>query len=389
MLLTCPKCRSGLEVPDGTTAMVRCPACKTVFSPADSPPLEEEEDEPKVEERPKTKRKPNRRENDEDKPRKKSSARDNEKGEEKEENRDFDPLPEKEERRKSRKQRRREAEEKLSQEEKAARRAAFDRAAIGCKLIWISFGLFLCSMMLIVAFYFWLMWGVPVSGFLVLAGLCGLVNWALAAIGVGLCLSGPSAPGSLGYGIAAGIATGIHGFFLLAVLTQPHEMTFVQVGEEGSLGKGVKWTVLPTRIDATMFYLTKVFYNNEPGLVPQGRVVFSMVAGLFEMIRTVLIMMVLSCLSRAACDEDLAHKCTRAAGVASFGPGLVALLILVAVMVIVETGMGRGTLTTIVLLITFRGVYAILGFLMIPAFRTARDVADACDEPYQALIPQL
>src|SRR5262245_45592420 len=35
MLLTCPTCRSGLEVPDGTTAMVRCPACKRVFSPAD------------------------------------------------------------------------------------------------------------------------------------------------------------------------------------------------------------------------------------------------------------------------------------------------------------------------------------------------------------------
>jgi LSD1 subclass zinc finger protein len=35
MLLTCPDCRSGLEVPDGTTALVRCPACQKVFNPSD------------------------------------------------------------------------------------------------------------------------------------------------------------------------------------------------------------------------------------------------------------------------------------------------------------------------------------------------------------------
>src|SRR5436305_14441810 len=66
--LTCPNCRSGLEVPAGTTAMVRCPACRTVFSPADSAVPEPEEDE-----RPKVKaRKPARadRDGDEDRPRK-------------------------------------------------------------------------------------------------------------------------------------------------------------------------------------------------------------------------------------------------------------------------------------------------------------------------------
>ena len=35
MQLICPTCRSGLEVPDGTTAHVRCPACKSVFPAED------------------------------------------------------------------------------------------------------------------------------------------------------------------------------------------------------------------------------------------------------------------------------------------------------------------------------------------------------------------
>ncbi|HEX4606926.1 MAG TPA: hypothetical protein VH092_01850, partial [Urbifossiella sp.] len=35
MLLTCPTCQSGLQVPDGTTAHVRCPACKMVFPAGD------------------------------------------------------------------------------------------------------------------------------------------------------------------------------------------------------------------------------------------------------------------------------------------------------------------------------------------------------------------
>ena len=50
MLLTCPKCQSGLQVPDGTAAMVRCPACKTVFSPAEGAAPEAEEDEEEREE---------------------------------------------------------------------------------------------------------------------------------------------------------------------------------------------------------------------------------------------------------------------------------------------------------------------------------------------------
>ena len=43
--LICPHCRSGLAVPDGTTALVRCPTCQTVFAPADNLAPEPEPEE--------------------------------------------------------------------------------------------------------------------------------------------------------------------------------------------------------------------------------------------------------------------------------------------------------------------------------------------------------
>ena len=75
MLLTCPTCRSGLEVPDGTTAMVRCPACKTVFSPAAgiTPPPEPDDET-------------------EETPRPKKAAKKPEPAPDPAENRDFDPA---------------------------------------------------------------------------------------------------------------------------------------------------------------------------------------------------------------------------------------------------------------------------------------------------------
>ena len=52
-----------------------------------------------------------------------------------------------------------------------------------------------------------------------------------------------------------------------------------------------------------------------------------MLTGVAEMVRTGLLMMVLSCLARAALDEELAGRCTRTAGVAAGGPGLVAIIV--------------------------------------------------------------
>ncbi|MBY0514421.1 MAG: zinc-ribbon domain-containing protein, partial [Gemmataceae bacterium] len=43
-LASCPKCATGLRVPDGAGA-VRCPKCQTVFQPPKSPPAFEVVDE--------------------------------------------------------------------------------------------------------------------------------------------------------------------------------------------------------------------------------------------------------------------------------------------------------------------------------------------------------
>ena len=372
MLLTCPTCRSGLEVPDGTDALVRCPACKTVFAPADGAPPEEVEEE--------------------EKPRKKARAKG--KGaapEPKSENRDFDPTTEEDDK-KRKKQRRKPADAAADRtaEEKEARRAAFLRAAWGARLIWISFALFILSMVLIIVFFFQSAFTDPLPVLVTLAGLLGLVNWLLAAAGVGLCLSGPRAPGHWGYGIAAAAAVAVHLIFLFALVNQGKEFSIGRAADaaDGS-ANNARWGLLPTRLDATMFYLTSVVYSDTQGVTPKGPMTLSMITGVIEMTRTVCILMLLSCLARAALDEELAHKCTRAAGIASAGPGAIAVLIFVFVAAMIETNAGLSTFAKIVLVTVNMGAYSIVNATLLPALMAAREVDDACEEPFQSLIPQL
>ena len=236
MLLTCPNCRSGLQVPDGTTALVRCPACKNIFSPAeDAAPEEEEVEEGEEEEdRPKSRRPASKQDDDRPRP-KRRRARDEEEDEEERDrkpgNRDFDPVTEEEDRRRKRR-RRSESDEKLSPEEKAVRRAAFKRAAAGARLIWISLALFMLSMLLILIFFLQSAFIVPMPIFITLAGVLGLINWILAAVGVGLCLSGPRSPGMLGYGISAAVTVAVHLLFVLVLVAQGRENSIGQTTDE-------------------------------------------------------------------------------------------------------------------------------------------------------------
>ncbi len=392
MLLTCPKCQSGLQVPDGTTAMVRCPACKTVFSAADGAASEEAEEE--EQEAPKAKtRKPAREadEDEDDEPRKKRGAKGQGAKEEgpNSANRDFDPETEEEAKRRKKK-RRKPGDDSLSPEEKAVRRAAFQRAAWGCKLIWISFALFMLSMVLIIIFFFQAAFTVPLPLLITLAGVLGLINWLLAAVGVVLCLTGPRAPGHWGYGTTASVAVVVHFVFLLALVSGGKESSIGKTTDEvhGSTGNA-RWGLLPTRLDATMFYLTSAMYRDTQGATPKGPMVLSMIAGVLEMTRTVCIMMLLSCMARASLDEELAHKCTRAAGIASVGPGAIALLIFVFIATMIETNAGMNMFTMVLFVTVNMSAYAIVNATIFPAFMAAREVTDACEEPFQSLIPQL
>jgi LSD1 subclass zinc finger protein len=410
VLLTCPNCRSGLAVPDGTTAMVRCPACKTVFSAeenmAESEPeaaevVVEEEEEEEVDEKPRKKparKRPRRDEDDEDeeeeeKPRKKKrtkkAKRDEEDDEEEEKekegepkNRDFDPDYFEDKRKKKR---RRPDYSKFSPEERDALLSAFSRGAWGSMCIWISFLLFIFSMILIIMF--WFTAAIPAvgvtPGLIVTAGVLGAIGWTLGAVGVGLCLSGPPSPGHWGYGIAAAIATGLHLILLISLVGKADE--FAVGRSEDPNGPIASWGLVPTRLDTLTLYLTLILYR-ELDLIGKGIIQLSIFVGLAEMMRTMLILMLLSCLAEAAGDKELSYRCTRASGFVIWGAGFLALALLLFAVLVVETRMGVGT---ILLIAVVMGIYAFLAGCMVPAFIAGRDVADACDEPFQSQIPQL
>ncbi|MDY3551787.1 zinc-ribbon domain-containing protein [Gemmata sp. JC717] len=382
MLLTCPNCRSGLEVPDGTTALIRCPACTTVFAPADSLASEaEHEDGPRPRRRPRDEDE----DDEDDRSRKRLTGRRTRRDEYDDgddENRDFDPPDEDDER--PRKRRRSAADDGLTPDERASRRAAFDRASWGSKLIQVSFGLFMLSMLFATGFFFQGAFTEPSGAIVVVAGLLGMFNWALGALGVALCLTGPRASGHLGYGVAAAIATAVHLFLLLILVVQGTESSALRVE-----GANVRWDMLPTQLNATMFYLTAVVYPDAQGIAPKGRMLLSMITGIAEMIRMVLILMLLSRLARAALDDELAHRCTRAAGRVSGGPALLAVLIFVFVAFMIETNAGVNMFTRVLFSTVHMGAYAILNGVILPSYMAARDVADACEEPFQSLIPQM
>jgi hypothetical protein len=76
------------------------------------------------------------------------------------------------------------------------------------------------------------------------------------------------------------------------------------------------------------------------------------------------------------------------AGIVSVGPGVLALLIVSFVVAAIETGNSNGTMVRIMFASVQTAAYAIAIGVMFPAFMAARDVADACNEPFQSLIPQ-
>ena len=264
VLLTCPTCRSGLQVPDGTTALVRCPACKTVFSPDDGlAPPDDEDDEPRP---------------------KKSSKKKEPEAPPDNENRDFDPSHFEDKPRKRRRRRFDETDDdSLTIEERRSLKAAFTRAAWGCRLLWISFSCFMFSMLIIVFFWFQGSWLVGLDPtYVTVAGIIGMFTWITGAIGVGLCLSGPWSPGHWGYGIAAAVATVVH-LVMLAVLVG--KGTDYSIGKEAEpVGANAKWGLVPTRLDAVTFYVTLMVYRDEE-VVPKGDLKLSIVVGVIEMIR--------------------------------------------------------------------------------------------------------
>jgi hypothetical protein len=387
-------------VPDGTTAQVRCPACRTIFSPEqgagpEAPaalpaavpvaPPPRPAPLPAARPLPVAKALPARPAGPAgpERPRPRPSRRDDEDDRREPES----EYPEYDEEREDRPRKRRRPEENdgLTPEERAARNAAFQRGMWGCKLLWMSLLLYALSLMLIGLYFIVASIAEPEQAFIVLAGVLGLVNWVLGAVGIGLCLAGPQSVGHYRYGISAAVAAAAHAIFLIAVFATPAEPFTVErdVARDDST---LKWWQLPTRLDQLTLYMTYLAYPDDTsrGYQQRSRLILAVVTGVVEMIRLVFAMMLLSCLARAAGDERLSHRCTRAAGVAAFAPGAIALGLLCVFAILIETNAQGTTFGKVLLSVALLAVYMLIAGMLIPALSASRDTAEACEFPFQS-----
>src|SRR5207302_5535234 len=117
--------------------------------------------------------------------------------------------------------------------------------------------------------------------------------------------------------------------------------------------------------------------------IPRTALALSLVTGVAELIRLLLIMMLLACVARAAGDNELSDRCTRAAGVGTFGPGALAVAMLLLAVALVETGGMDKSIGKILMSVFEMGIYAILAGMLMPSFMAMRDAAEASESPFQ------
>ncbi len=362
MLLTCPTCRSGLEVPDGTTAHVRCPACRSVFAaaaglapiaPVFAPP-------PPPAPLPVPKPAPRPRVVDEDEPR----------------NANRDGVPDAETQAQPR---RRPPKSKMTLEERRAQRAAFARGAYGARIIQISLffyipGVLFVPLHQIVAE----ITKGEVPFILVIAGILGLANWILGAIGISLCLAGPPVPGHYRFGVAALIVAFVHAVLLLAVVAKTSANADYRSLDRGTM----MWAQIATQYESLSFYLAYVLYPDD---IPLRRAdtILSFLTGIMEMTRLVLFMMTLGCLAQAAGDRELSENCTRMAGRVTVIPGMLALGVLAYKIVVIETGAGGAGMVLYLLNYMYRSITLVVAGILGMTLRAVGDVVEACESPFQ------
>src|SRR5262249_28453192 len=155
---------------------------------------------------------------------------------------------------------------------------------------------------------------------------------------------------------AAAVAT--HLVLLLALVTKGTDYSAGKIAEDDPAAE--RWGLVPTRLDAVTFYLSMLVYGDQEILSKgKGDITFSVIVGFAELIRTTLILLFVSCLARAAGDEEVSHNCTRAAGFASIGPGALALAMFLFTAVMVETKAGVSDFSKIIFSTLQMGIYAI------------------------------
>lgn len=372
MQLTCPTCQSGLQVPDGTTAHVRCPACKSVFPAEDGlapavpvpvplppppPPPAPPPPKPKREE---PKPKPKRRDEEDDEDRNRNRDVDVSDDEEK-------PPPRPKEK------------SKFTPEEKRQLRSGFQRGMFGARCVQISLLFYLPAVLFVPLHQIIAEITKQDMGFiLVVAGILGLANWTIGTVGMALAASGPPSPGHWRFAVSGLIVTFVHGVLLLAVILK----TQSNADYRGLDRETMRWAQIATQYESLSFYLSYVVYPDD---IPLKRTdtILGFITGVFEMVRLILLLLTLGCLARAAGDKTLAEDCTRMAGRITIIPGLMALGMLIYKIVVIETGATSGFMVYF-LNYLYRGITVAVAAILGMTIRTIGDVADACESPFQS-----
>lgn len=368
-VLACPKCATGLRVPDGSVAAVRCPKCKTVFSPPAPPPAFEVVDEspaplppppppPKSTVRPAPRPaepEPEFEVIDEPAPRKRSRRDDDD---------DDDDRPRG--RRRGRRNRRRIWDD-LDAYDKAV---TFRRGKVACLLLSISVWLYMGALGVatLLGLLFWAGSGVSFN-LLVIPGLVGAGNWVVALVGLGFAVAGPRH----GKGLAVGALSvaGVH--FILVVVC----FVNLQGGVRGLGGFGVdglQWATMITMLPVVDALLPALIYSS--GVIGT-EFVFGVLTGGCEIARLVLILLMLQAFARAARDGGAEDKATNGVIVVSVTCGAVALVATLVAVITYEAKMssGLGTLG----MLTFLGSFTAYTVMLIVPGVAAVETKDALD----------
>ncbi len=388
MLLVCPNCRSGLEVPDDTDALVRCPSCRTVFDPsiAQAPPAPARRprpaDDDEDNDRPRSRR-PRRPESDDDRPRR--NRRDDD--DDYEDDEDEAPRP-----------RRRAGpvsdETPKAREKRKRAGAALRRAEMGAKLVKVGFIAYIASLMAVMSFGLitMVLKTGPVAALGVAAGLAA-VNWLATPVGLGLLLSGTRPRGTIMYGVGALVVVVVHlGLMLGAVgragdeeqvqrMVKLHERAAMisgkQVEDVDTIKSALQLANVPTRFQAVCVYPLAVAYSTltrEAGLDP-----VYIAAGVVEMLRLILVLLTLGCAVRDV-SKDAEHACFWAAGIITFVPGGLIALNTAVVVFVIETGMVMTGMGRTILGMTDVLTMNLLAGMLIKPFRAAGDAAEAFED---------
>jgi hypothetical protein len=374
-----------LQVPDGTTAHVRCPACRTVFSAvqgvpaapvvAAAPPVPPPPTAPKPPRTPPPRTPPPKPiPRVEDRPRPRDDDEDDENGEKSDDRRDG--IADVEDR--PRKRRRPLGKNELTTEEKRQKLAEFHRAMYGALLIKISILLYIIAVLALP------LWEILFQltkeshdALIYVGGFLGLINLVLGAIGVVLCVTGPPSPGHYRFGIAAIVAVVVHAVLLFVIV-----VSVESANNRILFNSAAKWYQLITQYQSLSFYLAFVIYPDDiPLLLGSGTIIFFL-TGVAEMTRLLLIIMTLSCLAQAAGDQELHENCTRMAGRIALIPGALAIGTMLSQMLIIELGLMQVPWMMYLIYYVTRGIVIVEAVILTFAMHTAGDVVDVCESPY-------